>query len=149
VKEGFYIRKKMGREFLRKRLLEAFEAGAERTVPDVAPAPDAEAAEEGGVLDVGGPGGGAVALFKAGEDAGAFVGEGGGALDADGPFLDSEFNEFIEPAEDAEVVTGLLRREEMDDLPHSLLVDGTIGTKRGSKIAFGVLTGAPVYFHDG
>jgi hypothetical protein len=128
-------------------LLEAVEAAAERSVPDVVAATDAEAAEEGGVFFVRGAGGGAVALFEVGKNAGAAVGERSGAFDPDGAFLESKLNESMELGENGKVVAGFLADEELNDLAEAALVDGTVGVAAGAEVLLGALAGLAVNFH--
>jgi len=119
--------------------LEPVKAAAKRAVPDVVSATDAEATEEGGVFFVRGAGGGAVALFKVGEDAGAAVGERRGAFDPDGAFFQGQLDQPMKIGKDPDVVTGLSVDEKLDDLAETALVDRAVGLPAGAEALLGAL----------
>lgn len=128
-------------------MLEAVEAAAERAVPDVVAATDAEAAEESGVFFVRGAGGGAVALFEVGKNAGAAVGERSGAFDPDGAFLKGKLEESMELGENGKVVAGFLGDEELNDLADAALINGAVGFPAGAEVLLGALAGLAINFH--
>ena len=125
--------------YLGKCLFEALEASAEGAVPDIVSATDAESAKERGVFFVRGAGGRAVMLLEAGEDARATVGQGSGAFDPDGVFLDGQLDESIEVAENGKVVAGFLVDEKLDDFANALFVDGAVGAVARAKVSLGAL----------
>ena len=130
-----------------KGSLEAVEAAAEGAVPDVVPATDAEAAEEGGVFFVRGAGVGSVASFEVGKNAGAAVGERGSAFDPDGAFLEGKLDESMELGENGKIVAWFLADEELNDLADAALVDGAVGVPAGAEVLLGALAGLAVNFH--
>jgi hypothetical protein len=85
-------------------------------------------------------------LFEVVEDAGAAIGEGGCAFDADGAFFDGQLNELLEADEDGEIIARFLGDEELNDLANSLLIDGAVRAQAGAQIFLGALTCMAVDF---
>jgi hypothetical protein len=85
--------------------------------------------------------------FKAGEDAGAAVGEGDGAFDPDAVFLEGQLDEPVELGEHGQIFAGFLVDEELNDLAEAALIDGAVGLPAGAEISLGALAGLTVNFH--
>ncbi len=130
-----------------KGLLEAFKTGTDRTVPNIAAAPDAKTAEKLGIFQVFGAAGGTKTLFEAGENARAAIGEGSGAFDAHSAFFNGQFDEPLQAGKECHVIAGLFRDEKTDDVANTLLVERAVGSQAGAEIPLGLLACLTINFH--